>query len=239
MLPNILQLAGAILTLITALLTSLGLFGKTLDTIRKVTPGIKELNEQAYNKQMEILKNSQDLRRYTRELAYGSLGIILIVSGYILAATGIDYIENLGFYFLSPIIILLVPTLYNGYHFLKFLLKYKKIIKSWLLFSLIFAFISLVVFLLMYSFKWFAIASGFLGSTILLIYASTFIIEGLIVNWIFQRELSAKLKNEVDYTSGEIEQNAINAQESVTNINNTGKNMLELIEEYEKSKDNK
>ncbi len=61
----------------------------------------------------------------------------------------------------------------------------------------------------------------------------------MIVNWIFQRELSAKLKNEVDYTSGEIEQNAINAQESVTNINNTGKNMLELIEEYEKSKDNK
>lgn len=170
MIPNVFQLAGAIFTLITAVLTGLGLFQNAIQKVRTIIPGSMNVKQPEENDiKVQIIKSTSDLRKFARELAYAITGIILIVFGYIFAATGLDYIEYFSIYFLGPIILLLIVILFSGYNFLKPLIVYRKFFWKRLLFTLLFSLFTSLFFYLIYLFKWFAIASAFLGTTTLFI----------------------------------------------------------------------
>ncbi|WP_428910708.1 hypothetical protein [Niallia sp. Krafla_26] len=242
MLPNILQLAGAILTLITAILTSLGLFQNTIQGIRAIIPGFRnEKQPKEIDNKVKIIKNTSDLRKFTRELAYAITGIILIVLGYIFAATGFDYIEKFSFYFLGPIIIPVIVILISGYNFLKPLISYKKFIKGRFLFTLIFLLFTLLSFYLMYIYEWFAIVSAFIGTTTLLIYLVIIFLENSIVNVVINRELENLYKSTIEKVEEGIGNAENNARKAVSEQGPELKKLeklLNLDESITSSKDN-
>ncbi|MEY8351293.1 hypothetical protein AALF16_24075 [Bacillus cereus] len=167
MIPNILQLTGAILTLITALLTSLGIFENARKKIKNnLLRGPSFENE----KHEEIPKSKyDDLRTSIRELSYGIAGIFLIILGYIAATIGLDYKDNFIFYLLAPIIVLLF--------FIPVGIYWKdpvSIVSS--------ALCLLLIIYLMYVSKWFAVIVAFLGSTTLLMLVVISFLESRIIN---------------------------------------------------------
>ncbi|MFD0768983.1 hypothetical protein ACFQZ1_08705 [Bacillus sp. CGMCC 1.60114] len=167
MIPNILQLTGAILTLITALLASLDIFENARRGIRNNllwSPNFK--NEE----HVESPKSKyNDLRTSIRELSYGMAGIFLIILGYIAAVIGLDYKDNFFFYLLAPIIVLLFSILVAIY--------WKDIV------SIVSSTLCLLLIIyLIYVSKWFAVIAAFLGSTTLLMLIVISFLESRIIN---------------------------------------------------------
>ncbi|MGG4201766.1 hypothetical protein [Peribacillus frigoritolerans] len=174
MIPNILQLAGAILTLLSAL----KVFNKVLEKPRK--PRINKgstliLEEERFSEKIYKLDNKKRIRekeKYFKEFAYVLFGILLIICGYISASNDLDYTSNLSIYFIC--LILLLPIIF--YYLIRYRKSYLDRINSLLLASLC-ALITLLFLVLMYFFKRFAITLSFLGSTFLLIFFIIIIIR--------------------------------------------------------------
>ncbi|PEP87426.1 hypothetical protein [Bacillus pseudomycoides] len=185
MIPNILQLTGAVLTLITALLTSLDIFENARSKIRHNLLRRMHFENEEH---VESLKSEHnDLRTSIRELSYGITGIFLIILGYIAAAIGLDYKDNFILYLLAPIIVLLFSILVAIYW--KDLVS---IVSS--------ALCLLLIIYLMYVSKWFAVIISFLGSTTFLMLVVISFLESSIINRVIgsisrEEELIKLLKN--------------------------------------------
>lgn len=202
MIPNILQLAGAILTLLTAVLGTFGLLDTERKNLQKLASMPKGLtitvaDSEIFTKKniphSEMVYKINKLKEHARELSYAGLGIFLIVCGYISAVTGLDFTDNLSFYFICLIILFLIIY----YYLFKYRKLYRDKINSGLSFYIdflpqLFGLMTLLFLVLMYFFKWFAITLSFLGSTLLLIFFVIKIIKN--VNIVIEKGLKLARK---------------------------------------------
>jgi len=239
MMPNILQLGGTILTLITAVLSALGLFEftrKKLGIIALSSSNSKESvdeEKKVTQEENEVRKIVFDLKKVIRELSYGITGITLIIIGFYLAALGLDYKEHFIFYIIPPVILFVWYFCLFVYNFLKPLIKGKKFLKRRFFYMVIFGLFTMVIFYFMHISPFFAASSAFLGSTVFLINIILIFLESSVNNYIINKvhqKIYDDFQKNLDSMIGE-------ANNIIQNQKDEASKLYNLISEY-KSKTN-
>ncbi|MGG1073162.1 hypothetical protein ABE178_25590 [Priestia megaterium] len=205
MIPNILQLAGTILTLLTALLSAMGLFGNIREIIYDKFNSSKEKDVLDKDKK-ETVSLTLSLIESVREVTYGLGGIVLIIIGFTASTLDLDYKDSCIFYIFLPLILLILCFFTLVYSFLKTLIIHKKFLKKRLKSTLVFGISLIIIFGGIYFSETLAVSFAFISSTILLIILSLIILESkinaIIINKIYKK-LKEKVLKHLDLTIDE------------------------------------
>lgn len=187
LLPNILQIVGTILTLLTALLSSLGKFEDARSKMIKNFTLSKSKERSVIEE--DFLKNSNDLANYSRELMYGGVGIALITIGFNASAISLDC-RNLTPYLLGPLLLVAIYCLYILYNFIKPLLKHRKLfLKRLITFFILLVYILGAITALIHLPNKISISLGFLSSTVAFLIIFIFVIETFVYNTIITNNI--------------------------------------------------
>jgi hypothetical protein len=226
--PNVLQLAGALLTLWLGLGSIISKMNGARERFWNTVSD--KIMPQHNNELTEPLKNQKDIRIFAKEKNYLFIGIILIIAGYIAGTIPFDF-RQFNYYFIALIIALLIGIFIS----IVKLFKVKGNILKVILICLTLA-LSFITYLSLFHFPSFPdelkITLVFSGSTALIMFITIFMIEIMLVleesNFIKKplKDWSKNIKNNLERDSEKI----FNSYKEVsTAYGNTMDNILDDV----------